>query len=118
MDLVVSSIDMMELGPSLTLCGWAGSSDSGSPSVPSAKTVKSVHMNLEGSVTTGLSPHHMSETCSGPCAHYGVGYSKVHMELKAKGERGTANLELDVAEDNGSWKIEHSSADGRAITLE
>jgi hypothetical protein len=52
-------------------------------------------------------------------AHYGVGYSKIHMELTAKGERGVANLELDIAEDDGgSWKIERSSVDGRSMPLD
>lgn len=52
-------------------------------------------------------------------AHYGVGYSKIHMELKAKGDRGVANVELDIAEDDaGSWKVERSSVDGQAMLLE
>ena len=51
-------------------------------------------------------------------AHYGVGYSKIHMELKAKGDRGVANLELDIAEDDGSWKIERSSMDGQPQILD
>lgn len=52
-------------------------------------------------------------------AHYGVGYSKIHLELKARGDRGVANVELDVAdEDSGSWKIERSSVDGHAMILD
>lgn len=52
-------------------------------------------------------------------AHYGVGYSKIHMELKAKGERGVARVELDIAEDDGgSWKIERSSVDGHPMLLD
>jgi hypothetical protein len=51
-------------------------------------------------------------------AHYGVGYSKIHMELKAKGDRGVANVELDIAEDDGSWKIERSSVDGQSLILD
>jgi hypothetical protein len=52
-------------------------------------------------------------------AHYGVGYSKIHMELKAKGERGVARVELDIAEDDGgSWKIERSSVDGHPTLLD
>ena len=52
-------------------------------------------------------------------AHYGVGYSAIHMELKAKGDRGVANVELDIAEDDGSsWKIERSSVDGHSVLLD
>jgi hypothetical protein len=51
-------------------------------------------------------------------AHYGVGYSKIHMELKAKGDRGVGNVELDIAEDDGSWKIERSSVDGHSMVLD
>lgn len=51
-------------------------------------------------------------------AHYGVGYSKIHMELKANGARGVANVELDIAEDDGSWKIERSSVDGNPMILD
>lgn len=52
-------------------------------------------------------------------AHYGVGYTKVHMELKAKGDRGVAHLELDIAEDDGgSWKIERSHVDGLSMALD
>jgi len=52
-------------------------------------------------------------------AHYGVGYSKIHMELNAKGERGTSLVELDIAEnDGGSWKIERSSVDGHPTLLD
>ena len=50
-------------------------------------------------------------------AHYGVGYSKIHMELEAKGDRGSANVELDIAEDGGPWKIERSTVDGQSINL-
>lgn len=52
-------------------------------------------------------------------AHYGVEYSKIHMELEARGERGVANVALDIAEDDGgSWKIERSSVDGHAVLLD
>jgi hypothetical protein len=52
-------------------------------------------------------------------AHYGVGYSKIHMELKAKGDRGIANVQIDIAEDDvGSWKIERSTVDGHSMTLD
>lgn len=52
-------------------------------------------------------------------AHYGVGYSKIHLELKAKGDRGVANVELDIAGDDGdNWKIERSSVDGYAMILD
>ena len=52
-------------------------------------------------------------------AHYGVGYSKIHMELEAKGERGIANVDVDIAEDDvGSWTIERSSVDGHSMTLD
>jgi hypothetical protein len=52
-------------------------------------------------------------------AHYGVGYSKIHLELKAKGDRGVANVELDIAEDDGgSWTIERSFVDGRPTRLD
>jgi hypothetical protein len=52
-------------------------------------------------------------------AHYGVGYSKIHMELKAKGDRGIANVDMDIAEDDvGSWKIERSSVDGHPMSLD
>jgi hypothetical protein len=41
------------------------------------------------------------------------------MELTAKGVRGVANVELDIAEDDGgSWKIERSSVDGRSMLLD
>jgi hypothetical protein len=52
-------------------------------------------------------------------AHYGVGYSKIHMELKAKGERGIANVHMDIAEDDvGSWRIERSFVDGHSMALD
>ena len=52
-------------------------------------------------------------------AHYGMGYSKIHMELEAKGDRGTANVDMDIAEDDvGTWKIERSSVDGQSMTLD
>ena len=52
-------------------------------------------------------------------AHYGVGYSKIHMELEAKGDRGIANVDMDIAEDDvGSWKIERSSVDGHSMALD
>jgi hypothetical protein len=52
-------------------------------------------------------------------AHYGVGYSMIHMELEAKAERGVARVELDIAEDDdGSWKIERSSVDGYPMLLD
>ena len=51
-------------------------------------------------------------------AHYGVGYSKIHMELAAKGDRGSANVELDIAEDSGSWKIVRSAVDGHSMALD
>ena len=51
-------------------------------------------------------------------AHYGVGYSKIQMELTAKGDRGSANVELDIAEDGGSWKIQRSAVDGQSMILD
>ena len=52
-------------------------------------------------------------------AHYGVGYSKIHMELNATGERGVARVELDIAEDDGGlWKIERSSVDGHPMLID
>ena len=52
-------------------------------------------------------------------AHYGVGCSKIHMELNAKGDRGVANVKLDIAEDDGGfWKIERSSVDGDSMVLD
>jgi hypothetical protein len=45
-------------------------------------------------------------------------HSKIHVELKAKGDRGTANVELDIAEDDGAWKIERSSVDGLSMLLD
>lgn len=52
-------------------------------------------------------------------AHYGVGYSKIHLELKAKGDRGVANVELDIAKyDAGSWTIERSFVDRHPMRLD
>jgi hypothetical protein len=50
-------------------------------------------------------------------AHYGLGYSKIHMELTAKDDRGSANVDLDIAEDDGHWKIERSTVDEHSINL-
>ena len=47
-----------------------------------------------------------------------MGYSKLHMELKAKGNRGVANVELDIAEYDGLWKVERSSVDGQSLILD
>jgi hypothetical protein len=41
------------------------------------------------------------------------------MELKAKGDRWVANVDLDIAEeDGGSWRIERSSVDDHSMILD
>jgi hypothetical protein len=38
-------------------------------------------------------------------AHYGVGYTRVHLELLAVGNKGDAHFEVDAFEDDRVWQI-------------
>jgi hypothetical protein len=51
-------------------------------------------------------------------AHYGVGYTRVHMELRATGRKGNADLEVDATEGDRAWKIERALMNGAPIALE
>jgi len=51
-------------------------------------------------------------------AHYGVGYTNVHMELRAVGSVGKADFEIDAKKDDRTWQIKRALMNGSPINLE
>jgi hypothetical protein len=51
-------------------------------------------------------------------AHYGVGYTNVHMELRAVGSIENADFEVDATKGDRVWQIKRALMDGSPIKLE